>query len=210
MFDPRIFYDLLENINIEDWQSSAHSRKCWLHILDCESTISCVSIFSLFHEYFWKKTDITTFLLETIFYTTPQKIGLRSPPMNGAWLYLPPPRNETSVTRVYKRAPPWIGGELQRLRLTKSHRVGHLQRPQGDIWICDPFHLQGRHSFSLCMDFVHHPSFSQASQTIQRDAKATVAPNPGWISTSLCYISLFLGMLIDDSLVGQLTKVEWY
>ena len=105
-------------------------------------------------------------------------------------LYLSPPRNETSVTRQYKRAPPWIGGELQRLRLTKSHRVGHLQRAQGDICICDLFHLQGSHSFSLCMDFVHHPSFSRASQTIQRDAKATVAPNPGWISTSLCYISL--------------------
>ena len=97
------------------------------------------------------------------------------------WLYLPPLRNETSVTRVYKRALPWIGGELQRLRLTKRHRVGHLKRAQGDICICDLFHLQGRHSFSLCMDFVHHPSFSRASQTIQRDAKATVALNPGWM-----------------------------
>ena len=158
-----------------------------------------------------EKTDITTFWLGQSFFTTPQKIGLRSPPMNGAWLYLPPPRNETSVTREYKRAPPWIGGELQRLRLTKSHRVGHLQKAQGDICICDLFHLLGSNSFSLCMDFVHHHSFSTTSQTIQRDAKATVAPNPGWISTSLCYISLLLGCwYVDDSLVGQIAKVEWY
>ena len=138
-------------------------------------------LFQLFHEYFWRKNRYHYILVKTIFYTTPQKIGLRSPPMNGAWLYLPPPRNETSVTREYKRAPPWIGGELQRLRLTKSHRVGHLQRAQGDICMCDLFHLQGSYSFSLCMAFVHHPSFSTTSQTIQRDAKATVAPNPGWI-----------------------------
>ena len=92
-------------------------------------------LFQLFHEYFWRKNRYHYILVKTIFYTTPQKIGLRSPPMNGGWLYLPPPRNETSVTREYKRAPPWIGGELQRLRLTKSHRVGHLQRAQGDICI---------------------------------------------------------------------------
>ena len=104
-------------------------------------------LFQLFHEFFWRKNRYHYILVKTIFYTTPQKIGLRSLPMNGGWLYLPPPRNETSVTREYKRAPPWIGGELQRLRLTKSHRVGHLQRAQGDICICDLFHLQGSHSF---------------------------------------------------------------
>ena len=67
--------------------------------------------------------------------------------------------------------------------------MGHLQRAQGDICICDLFHLQGSHSFSLCMAFVHHHSFSTISQTIQRDAKAT-----GVDSTA---VSIFFVILIE-------------
>ena len=55
--------------------------------------------------------------------------------------------------------------------------------------MCDLFHLQGSHSFSQCKVFLHQPSFSATSQTIQRDAKAT-----GVDSTA---VSIFFVILIE-------------